>query len=103
MISTWSLENSEKMPDPSIQHEILRMLSVSIHWIQLVVGTQNQVHLVEIKGMATVALLYQLRKEQDKTNIIINKHKLQCEIADVFAGSFLNCVNVTCILFHNNY
>lgn len=51
------------MPDPSIQHEILRMLSVSIHWIELVVGTQNQVHLVEITGMVVVALLYQLQHQ----------------------------------------
>ena len=50
------------MPDPSRSNDILRMLCVSIHWIQSGGGIHDQVHLVNIKGMAIAALLSQLKE-----------------------------------------
>lgn len=52
------------MPDPSIQHEILHMLYLSIHWIQLAPGIQNQAHLVKITDTAMIAPLFQLQHKQ---------------------------------------
>lgn len=40
------------------------MLYLSIHWIQLAPGIQNQAHLVKITDTAMIAPLFQLQHKQ---------------------------------------
>lgn len=48
------------MPDPEVQDDTLRKLYLSIHWLRLVVETQNQDLLASIVGTVAVDLPSQL-------------------------------------------